>query len=79
MESNSTATLGVKNSPAYKLVYNGTKVADNSKVKGSDIFTIQGDKAYSFLYLTQAGDYDTHLPTVQKMIDSFQIMNFTHR
>ncbi len=53
LESNSAATLGVKNMSAYKLVYNGTQIVDNSKVKGFDIFTIQGDKAYSILYLAK--------------------------
>ena len=74
LEYDPTATLGVKNVPAYKLVYNGTNTADNSKVKGSDIFTIQDNKAYSILYLGEEKEYDKHLPNIQMMTNSFEIL-----
>jgi hypothetical protein len=75
LENNPAATIGVKNVPAYQLVYNGTKITDNSKVKGFDIFTIQGDKVYNILYLAEEKDYDKLLPTIQMMTNSFELLD----
>ena len=75
LEYDPTATLGVKKVSAYQLVYNGTKIGDNSKVKGSDIFTIEDNKAYSILYLGEEKDYDKNLPNIQMMTNSFEILD----
>jgi serine/threonine-protein kinase len=57
--------------PAYKLVY--TYLDGNTILKDMEIGAIKGDKAYIITYEGGAGEYDKYLPSVQKMIDSFQI------
>jgi len=63
------------NIDAYKLVttfYDKQKVKD---VKSLQIFMLQGGKLYNIHYSAELGKYDSLLPTVQKMIDSFQFIS----
>jgi hypothetical protein len=73
LEKNSAVSL--TNGSAYKLVYNGTKHSDSTKVKGSTTFTIKDGKAYSLQYLAQAQEYDKYLPLIQNMTNSFQLIS----
>jgi len=36
------------------------------------IWTVKGDNAYLITYKAEPGQYSKYLPTIQKMVDSFQ-------
>ncbi len=61
----------LSDSPAYKLVYNG--VEEGVNLQAILILTIKGDKAYIISYNTEPTKFSYYLPTLQKMINSFQI------
>ena len=58
---------------AHKIVFSAT---DNMKHERTamQIWTLKGDKAYLITYKAEPGKYSKYLPTIQKMIDSFQII-----
>jgi eukaryotic-like serine/threonine-protein kinase len=58
---------------AHKIVFSAT---DNMKHKRTamQIWTLKGDNAYLITYKAEPGKYPKYLPTIQKMIDSFQII-----
>ena len=65
IQSNSTILAG---SPAHKFVF------VKGEAKAMMVFTMKGDKAYYLFYGARSPvQYSTYLPTVQKMIDSFEI------
>lgn len=57
--------------PAYKLVY--TNVEDDTNYKTMEIGTIIGDKVYYIEYIAEEEKYSNYLPTIQMMINSFEI------
>ena len=61
----------LSNNPAYKLVYNG--VEEGVNLQAMLILTIKGDKAYIISYNAEPAKFSYYLPTLQKMINSFQI------
>ena len=58
---------------AHKIVFSAT---DNMKHKRTamQIWTLKGNNAYLITYKAEPGKYSKYLPTVQKMIESFQII-----
>jgi hypothetical protein len=66
-----TNTSIIAGKPAYKLVY--TDVEDETNYKTLEIGTIIGDKVYYIEYIAEAEKYSGYLPTIQMMIDSFEI------
>jgi hypothetical protein len=67
-ESTSTTLAG---EPAYRVVFTAT---DNNQVerKAMQIWTIIDNKAILITYKAQPDKYSTHLPTIERMISSFQ-------
>jgi len=61
----------LSNNPAYKLVYTG--VEEGVNLQAMLILTIKDDKAYIISYNAEPTKFSYYLPTLQKMIDSFQI------
>jgi eukaryotic-like serine/threonine-protein kinase len=57
--------------PAYKSLY--TYVDGKTTFKDMEIGAIKGDKAYILTYEGGADEFDKYLPTLQQMINSFQI------
>ncbi|MGB7956627.1 MAG: PsbP-related protein [Candidatus Nitrosopolaris sp.] len=57
--------------PAYKSIY--TYSDESTIFKDMEIGTIKGDKAYILTYEAGANEYDRYLPTVNGLINSFQI------
>ena len=57
--------------PAYKLVY--TDREDDTNYKTMEIGTIIGDKVYYIEYIAEEERYTNYLPTIQMMINSFEI------
>ena len=68
--SQSNATLA--GNPAYKFVYTGLEASVD--LKAMMVMTIKGDRAYIISYTAEPEKYSYYLPTVQKMIDSFEIL-----
>jgi serine/threonine-protein kinase len=66
----STTTLA--GLPAYKFEYTGTE--ESVDLQAMMILTIKGDKAYIISYTADPEIYPSYLPTVQKMIDSIEIL-----
>lgn len=67
-ESTSTTLAGI---PAYRVVFTAT---DNNQVerKAMQIWTIIDNKAILITYKAQPDKYSTYLPTIERMIGSFQ-------
>jgi len=70
IESYTNTTLGGNN--AIKIVYTYTD-SKNTNIKATDIATVNNDRLYVIQYYAESPKYQTYLPTLQKMIDSFQI------
>jgi hypothetical protein len=68
--SESNATLA--GNPAYKIVYTGLEASID--LKAMMVMTIKGDRAYIISYTAEPEKYSYYLPTVQKMLDSFEIL-----
>ena len=39
-----------------------------------DIWTIKDDRVYVINYIVETEKYSSYLPTIQKMVDSFEIV-----
>ena len=65
----------VNNIPAYKIVDTYTDPDIFGNVKTMDILILKGNKLYELQFTSEPEKYDILLPTVQRMIDSFQITN----
>jgi hypothetical protein len=67
-ESTSTTLAG---KPAYRVVFTAT---ENNQVerKAMQIWTIIDNKAFLITYKAQPDKYSTYLPTIERMIGSFQ-------
>jgi eukaryotic-like serine/threonine-protein kinase len=61
----------ISDNPAYKLVYSG--VNEGVNLQAMLILTIKGDRAYIISYNAEPTKFSYYLPTVQRMINSFQI------
>jgi photosystem II reaction center protein PsbP len=69
IESDTNSILAGK--PAYKLV--STDEEDGIDYKNMEIGAIIGDKVYFIEYDAEEDQYSDYLPTIQKMMDSFQL------
>jgi len=67
----SNATLA--GNPAYKVVYTGLE--ESVDLQAMLVLAIKGDRVYMISYTAEPEKYSYYLPTVQKMIDSFEILN----
>jgi hypothetical protein len=74
LKSNATT---LSNNTAHEIIWTTSKVKDGvikGELKRMQVFTIIGDKAYVVRYTSELTKYPKYLPTVQKMIDSFQVI-----
>ena len=58
---------------ANEIVFTATDDMNHER-KAMQIWTLKGDKAYLVTYKAEPGQYSKYLPTIQKMIDSFQFI-----
>src|SRR4029079_11561748 len=72
LKSSNTTSLG--GGPAHKFLYNFT--SGRAEIKGMMIFTIHNGKLYEIKFFANADRFDIYLPIVQKMMDSFKILDF---
>ena len=56
---------------AHKIVFTATDSIKHER-KAMQIWTVKGDNAYLITYKAEPGQYSKYLPTIQKMVDSFQ-------
>jgi PsbP-like protein len=68
----STPTVLAAN-PAYKFVYT-EMVPEHGAIKEMTIVTHIDSKLFQFLYTGLLSDYANHLPAVQRMVDTFQVI-----
>lgn len=66
----SNATLA--GNPAYKVVYSGLE--ESVDLQAMLVMALKEDKVYIISYTAEPEKYSYYLPTVQKMIDSFEIL-----
>ena len=71
IESYANSTLGGNN--AIKIVYRYADPKNNSSFAATDIAAIKNDRLYVIQYYAQLPRIQSYLPTLQKMVDSFQI------
>jgi PsbP-like protein len=67
---NDRISLPIGNIPADRVVSEGR--LQHNDIKKIEIWIIEDDLVYTIVFSTEKGNYETHLPTVQKMIDSFE-------
>jgi serine/threonine-protein kinase len=56
---------------AHKIVFTATDSMKHER-KAMQIWTVKGDKAYLITYKAEPMQYSKYLPTIQKMVESFQ-------
>ena len=71
IESYANSTLS--NNSAIKIVYRFSEPKNNSSFMATDIATIKSDRLYVIQYYIQSPRSQIYLPTLKKMVDSFQI------
>ena len=71
LESTSTSIAG---KPAHKIVFSAI---DNEKVerKAMQVWTVIGNKAFLITYKAEPDKYSSYLPTIERMIDSFKVID----
>jgi hypothetical protein len=70
-------TLGLgQNNQAHKVIYSNTNNNATFPLQfvTMQIYTIKDDNIYGISYVSEASQFFRHLPAVQRMIDSFQII-----
>jgi hypothetical protein len=63
----------IANNPAHQIVY--TETLEQLKLKKMQVWTVKDGMAYLIIYAADEADYPSQLPTVKKMLDSFEIIN----
>jgi eukaryotic-like serine/threonine-protein kinase len=58
---------------AHKIVFSATDSKKHQR-QAMQIWTLRGDKAYLITYKAEPAKYSEYLPTIQKMVDSFQFI-----
>ena len=71
-QSTPTILTGIS---AYKIVFRQTE--GQLPLKTMEVWMIKDNKAYIIEYGAEVAKYSTYLPVVQKMIDSFELINST--
>jgi eukaryotic-like serine/threonine-protein kinase len=66
-------TTSINNNPTYQIQY--TYKDRRATFDTLQIWTISGNKIYTILFNADPADYPTYLPILQKMADSFIILN----
>ena len=62
----------IANNPAHQIVY--TETLEQLALKKMQVWTIKDGIAYLIIYAADESDYSDQLPTVRKMLDSFEIL-----
>lgn len=65
-------TTSIDNNPTYQIQY--TQKDGRATFDTLQIWTISGNKIYTIIFNADPADYPTYLPVIQKIIDSFDIL-----
>ena len=68
LEIQDSGRITLDGAEAHQVVYTSA-----GGVRGTEIWTIRGDMAYDLVYKSDASGYYSHLGTIQRMIDSFEV------
>lgn len=68
----------IANNPAHQIVYTEQPL-EQLKLKKMQVWTVKDGMAYLIIYAADEADYPSQLPTVKKMLDSFEILNTAPR
>ena len=68
----SPQTVNLGETPAQRVIYNGLE--EGNWVRRMQTWSVVGDRAYVITYTALPESYDSYLPTVEKMIESFEII-----
>jgi hypothetical protein len=74
----SNVTLGLdQNNQAHKIIYSNTNTNTSFPLQfvTMQTYTIKDGKIYGISYVSEASQFFRHLPAVQRMIDSFHIID----
>jgi hypothetical protein len=63
----------IARNPAHQVVY--TETLEQLKLKKMQVWTVKDGMAYLIIYAADEADYSSQLPTVKKMLGSFEILN----
>ena len=64
--------ITISDSPAIRIITSDSE-SDVSEFQTMRIFVLKGTRAYLVQYDAEKSNYDTYLPTVQKMVDSIRL------
>ena len=64
----------IANNPAQQIVYTEQPL-EQLKLKKMQVWTVKDGMAYLIIYAADEADYPSQLPTVKRMLDSFEILN----
>jgi YVTN family beta-propeller protein len=67
-------TIALANNPAHMIVFSFTE--NGVEYKAMKVITVKDNKVYDIIYFAEPEKFDTYLPTIQKMIESFEILDF---
>ena len=68
----SPQTVNLGETSAQRVIYNGLE--EGNWVRRMQTWSVVGDRAYVITYTALPESYDSYLPTVEKMIESFEII-----
>ena len=71
IENVSKTTLSGK--PAYQFIYTDLTSADERLYKTMEVGAVINDRVFFIEYVSQDPEFSKHMPTIQKMLSSFQI------
>jgi eukaryotic-like serine/threonine-protein kinase len=66
-------TTPIDNNPTYQIQY--TQKDGRATFDTLQIWTISGNKIYTIIFNADPADYPTYMPVIQKMIDSFDVLD----
>jgi hypothetical protein len=70
----STAITVADGNSAHKIVYTHREKENNVQTKIMQVVMIKNNKIYLITYTAEQGKYDSYLPTIQNMINSFELI-----
>lgn len=73
----SNSPITVSNLPAYQLTFTETQMINGipHNFKNLNIIIIKNDRVYTLEYYAEPSTFNTYLPIINRMLNSFQIIN----
>ena len=63
--------MTIHGNPAQSLIYTFS-IPDNGTIKALDLGTTENNRVHVFRYTAQESKFDSYLPAIERMIDSFK-------